>query len=1269
MRNADGRLVFSATDLSLHLACPHLTTLRRAEACGEITPPLRYDDPRAEALKQRGIEHEQRILERLAAEGRTVATITAPGAPFARQDWATAAARTADALRRGVDVVYQGRLESGDGLWSGYPDFLIRVETRSALGAWSYEAADAKLARTARGTALLQLLLYSDLLAMVQGHEPEQMHLALGGGDGHIDASFRVVEYAAYYRAVRRTFEAHADAPPETYPEPVDHCRLCDWNGHCVARRRDDDHLAQVAGITRGQRQRLVARDIPTMAALGGLSLPVDPAIDGVSPAALGRIREQARVQDAARRSGTRLHELIEPVEPETGLAALPEPSAGDLFFDLEGDAFAGEGGLEYLFGFADRDGTYEARWALDPPAEKREFERFIDSVMARWEWHPGFHIYHYAPYETTAVKRLMSRYATREEEVDKLLRGRVFVDLYRVVRQGLRASVESYSIKKLEPFYGFERDVELGEATRSLIALEVRLESGHGAGVPDELRAEIEGYNRDDCLSTLRLANWLEACRAELEARTGESVPRPAPHDEEREQERESAAEVQAVFDALVAGLPEDEEALDDEQRARRLLAYLLEFHRREDKSTWWEFFDRCGMGPEELVEHRATLGGLTYTGAVGQIKRSTVHRYRFPEQTHEIEVGDTPKNPETAETDDLQRGFCGTVFALDEAGRTIDLKRGRNSPVPHPAALVPLDTVNSKVLRESLLRLAGEVASSGFAPDSPRRAAFDLLLRVPPRLGAVAPPGAGSSRDETAPPGGPRVAAPARLGTTGRLGVESPPGETAPPPFQGSGPVLHGEAAPPLPESTVVARGEAPLDTVRRIAPRLDRSVLPVQGPPGSGKTYTGARMILDLLADGKRVGVTANSHKVISNLLDAVCRAADADGGRTGRAPGSAPADAESGESSRGHETGGPSGAATTATVRGIQKVNAGDGCPDERITQADSNDAVAEALESGEANLAGGTAWLWAREEMADAVDVLVIDEAGQMSLANTLAVCHAARSLVLLGDPRQLDQPIQGVHPPGADVSALGHLLGEAATVDPSRGVFLDRTWRMHPDVCAFTSEQFYEGRLGTRPDLARQAVLGPGPLPGHGLRDLPVEPSGPTHASEEEAAYVAALTRELLDAGAAWVDRNGAPHPLTLQDILVVAPYNAQVAALRAALPDGARVGTVDKFQGQEAPIVLYSMATSSAADAPRGMEFLYSLHRLNVATSRARCVAAIVASPALLTPDCRTPEQMRLANPFCRFLELARPDGRVGSLRGRSRLHRMSAAQTPGAP
>ena len=715
-------------------------------------------------------------------------------------------------------------------------------------------------------------------------------------------------------------------------------------------------------------------------------------------------------------------------------------------------------------------------------------------------------------------------------------------------VRQGLRASVESYALARLEPFYGFAREVALPAAIRSRVRFEAWLESGDADdrtdGQPHDLHDTLERCNRDNCRSALRLADWLETCRRELEAKGGQPLPRPPADAEARDAEHEQAAEVAALVAALTAGLPADDAGLDDDQRARRLLAHLLEFHRREDKSMWWEFFERCGFTLEEHVEDRATLGALTYAGAVEQVKRSVIHRYRFPAQPHEMEVGDTPRDPFTG-------GSAGTVVALDDGAGTIDLKRGAGSAAPHPAALVPLDSVNARVLAESLQRLAREVAASGFAPDSPRRAAFDLLRRAAPRAGG-------------------------------------PPSEP-----DGAG---------------LVRRGETPLAAVRRIAPLLDRSVLPVQGPPGSGKTYAGARMILDLLASGRRVGVTANSHKVISNLLGAVCQA----------------------------------GGGQSADVRGIQKANARDGCADPRIVLSAKNDAVAGALAAGEANLAGGTAWLWARPEMAGAVDVLVIDEAGQMSLANTLAVSQAARSLVLLGDPRQLDQPIKGIHPPGADTSALGHLLGGAATIDPSRGVFLAETWRMHPDICAFTTEQFYDGRLVAQPALARQTVLGTGPLAGRGLRLVPVEHAGNTKASAEEAARVAALIRELLADGGAWVDRHGARAALTLDDILVVAPYNAHVAALRKALPDGARVGTVDKFQGQEAPIVLYSMATSTPGEAPRGMAFLYSLHRLNVATSRARCVAAIVASPALFSPDCRTPEQMRLANPFCRFREMA---------------------------
>ena len=237
MHHANGQLLFSATDLSRYLACNHLTSLRRRVAFGELEPPPPYDDPRAEVLRQRGLEHEQRLLEQLATEGRTVETIIPPDTPFSRRDPAATAAGTRDAMGRGTDVIYQGRLEDEGGRWSGYPDFLLRVDRPSALGGWSYEVLDTKLARRAKGEALLQLLLYSDLLTPAQGVEPELMYLALGGAGSKHPASFRVAEYAAYYRAVRQRFEAHAASPTDTYPEPVEHCGVCEWQQACAARR------------------------------------------------------------------------------------------------------------------------------------------------------------------------------------------------------------------------------------------------------------------------------------------------------------------------------------------------------------------------------------------------------------------------------------------------------------------------------------------------------------------------------------------------------------------------------------------------------------------------------------------------------------------------------------------------------------------------------------------------------------------------------------------------------------------------------------------------------------------------------------------------------------------------------------------------------------------------------------------------------------------------------------------------------------------------
>jgi uncharacterized protein len=387
-----------------------------------------------------------------------------------------------------------------------------------------------------------------------------------------------------------------------------------------------------------------------------------------------------------------------------------------------------------------------------------------------------------------------------------------------------------------------------------------------------------------------------------------------------------------------------------------------------------------------------------------------------------------------------------------------------------------------------------------------------------------------------------------------------------------------------------------------------QLADSVLAIQGPPGAGKTYTGARMICELVQQGKKVGITAVSHKVIRKLLEDVIQAAK-ELGLTG--------------------------------LRCVEKVSDKPEQDPPGIMLTTDNAEPLVALLGG-VQVVAGTAWLWSREDYFEAVDVLFVDEAGQMSLANVLAMSQAAKSLVLLGDPQQLEQPLKGSHPEGADVSALEHILAGARTIPADKGLFLERTWRLHPRLCEFTSEVFYEGRLHSREGLERQSIQGHPWLGEAGLWFIPVRHEGNQNASAEEVERVAVIVDTLIQPGVNWIDDKDRTRPLRLDDILIVAPYNAQVSDLAAGLP-GARIGTVDKFQGQQAPVVIYSLTTSSPEDAPRGMEFLYSLNRLNVATSRAQAMVIVVGSRRVLEPECRSPRQMQLANALCRYVELAR--------------------------
>ena len=840
MKFTDGQLRLAATDLSNFLACRHLTRLDTLQSHGLLAAPTQFDLG-FQKLIERGELHELRVLEGFQGDGCSVVEI-----PIDRDTPdAEKAAATSAAMDAGADVVYQGVLlvdhQSGIQLL-GRPDFLVRSDrvpgADGSATSSRYEVVDAKLARSAKARAVLQALFYSHLLAEVRGEVPTQVHLALGNREF---APFRVADYAAYERRMRSYLEEFLRdevgeySSVEPYPEPVEHCAICRWRTTCTQRRRDDDDLSLIAGMPTTQRVALKAAGVShrtQFAELGQL-----PDVDGAGTGALRRSQLQARLQVESERVGRILHELLDPdrdrdgvLVPNRGLLALPEPCEGDLFFDIEGARYYSEDGkefgLQYLFGIvdmADRDATgvprYTQIWAFDRIGEKKAFEELVDFITQRRSVNAGLHVYHYNHYEPTsvdhltelhetreeAVGRLMGRFATHEDEVDDLFRSGVFVDLYRVVRQGLRAGVESYSIKRLEPMIGFERQVGLDEATEHLITFESALEDGEGAADATTLEV-VAGYNEDDCRATLALRDWLELRRVDLAQKLGEPPPRPSV---EADDEAKVDPEVVRLKGALLEGVPDDPAERSEEDEAKALLADLLEWHRQEAKPAWWRFFRLREMSSAELVDEPDAIGEMVGGDVVGTVSRSIVRRFGFPPQEHGFGPGDKAQDPVSNKV--------WTVVEVDEERGTIDLKIGKakidEEEAPLPEAIVEGGPVGTKNLKARVRDLADRVAGSGFGAAD---AASALLLR-------------------------------------------RRPGDGAP---EGS-PLRHD--------------GERAGDAARRIILGLGGSYLPVQGPPGAGKTFTGADAIVDLVAAGERVGVTAPSHAVIRNLLDAVAERA--------------------------------------------------------------------------------------------------------------------------------------------------------------------------------------------------------------------------------------------------------------------------------------------------------------------------------------------------------------------------------------------------------
>lgn len=947
-------------------------------------------------------------------------------------------------------------------------------------------------------------------------------------------------DYFYYYQHLKQQFlQTHQNFLPEHRPNPADSAAWGRWSNYAQTLLIDSDHLSQIATITRNQIKKLNKAGLDTMQCMVDTSLV---HVKGINSDVFTRLKAQAAIQKNSQGCDTPLYQIL-PHDPgkKMGLSLLPPLSPLDIYFDIEGFPLE-EGGLEYLWGaaFFDAQGIrqYKDFWAHDKEQEKTAFKAFIEWAYERWLHDPNMHIYHYANYEIAACRKLMGRYGICEEMVDALLRNEVFVDLYKIVKGSLLLGEPRYSIKNVEHLYRGKRDTEVGSGGDSVVVYERWRESPDG-----------QTWEHSAILKSIRDYN-IDDCNSTQELvewlrkrQLENSITYLGKTEIIPAPENEKVTERTLLRDRLLQKTNERKaQGLDGEANIASLFAWVLEFHRREKKPMYWRLFDRLGASDEELLDDIDCLAHCVRTEKLAyKLKpkdRNLCYEYQF-DPNQEFKASSDKYKVLGQERAD---GKSISVEMIKEesnlAEGLIVLKTGAD--LENIITLIPDEDINAEPIPSAIAGVA-ECFEKGQLENT---AIYDFLMRNIPRI----------------------------------KGLKS-----------GSPIVSSHDPAERLNQIIVAIKN-------------LDNSYLTIQGPPGSGKTYTAKHVIAELLKLGKRIGISSNSHKAINHLL------------------------------------------ISTAQYCKDENIQASFACTkntDDVLSELGitvyKNDSIAGNVRA--ACVVGTTAWGFARADLEKAFDYLFIDEAGQVSVANLIAMSRATHNIVLMGDQMQLGQPSQGSHPEESGLSILDYLLHKTPTIPETMGVFLGITYRMHSSVNQFISEAIYEGKLESSPDNDHQRILVPEGYQGvlnkkASIIPLPVVHEGNTQASDEEVECIVRLANELL--GRQFIAKDGSERRIDWSDILFVAPYNHQVNKLRQALGNQAKVGSVDKFQGQEAPIVFLSMCASNANESPRGIDFLFNKNRINVAISRAQCMAVVTYSPLLLDTLVNNIVQMEQVNMFC---------------------------------
>ena len=1037
--------------------------------------------------------------------------------------------KTLEAMKDGCEIIHGGYLERDK--WRGEFDFLvINRKLKSNLGEYSYEVIDTKNSNKPKPDHIIQLGMYTYMLEEAQGVLPKRFTIIL---KNFVQEDIQVNQVNEFFKTHRENYEKFvSNGIDKTKPEKCSFCQICSWQNECEKTWIKEDNLNQVGGLNKTHLKKLLDLKIDNATKLS--ELDSNKTIKGLKKETSFKLITQAKLQKEFEKTNKPTF-INNPYNLKSlkGFNSLPEPSACDLYFDIESvEDHVYPGGLEYLFGIyyvEDNEKKFKAFWAHNKDEEKQNLINFFEFTKSHFEKYPSSKIYHYGSYEITALLKLSSLHKVKGIEYDQYLRLYKFVNLLNVNKQGIFISENSYSLKNIEKFYNFTRqgDVQKGDVSQEYYSEWIETQD-------QNFLDEIESYNKQDCQSTYELHQWL------LSIKPKDTLWFSPP-------EKENELELKDWELDMLTYQKKVENSDIEDPKIKQLMSDIIGFYNREDKPAWREFFDRRIKSDEELIEDPECIGNMILTGKPTPEKKSLIYTYKFEDQDFKLRKNKRSIIANNQDPD--QKDNAGTILDIDYKKNEILLKRGvASGKLPSILSIGPEKPRGSDKLVSNTYKFIDSLIKK----EKKNNALNDLLKKNHPKIKGL------KSGDKI-------------------ISSEN----------------FHKE--------------------IPKTISNLEDSYLYIQGPPGTGKTYQAANAIIELLKKDKKIAITALSHKVIHNLLQRIEKISK-----------------DKQFQFKGYKRG---------TLDDEDTVFNG-----EFIKTYEKDPIFMDALkETNTGQLFAGTKFHLASSYYDQKIDYLFVDEAGQLSLADLISIGNIAKNIILIGDQNQLGQPIKGTHPNNSGQSILDYLLEGKDTIPEDRGIFLNTTYRLNSKINEFISTNFYEERLICDQSTDKRIIKfnKNAKIKDSGIHFVQMNHKNNVQTSIEEFEVIKDLMNEMI--GLEYDDK-GNKRKLNVDDFLIISPYNTQVNLLTSKLEEAKisnpRVGTIDKFQGQEAPITIISMTSSDSDTLPRNKEFFFSRNRLNVAISRAQVASIILFNPKLLDFSPKNIEQIKLVNNFFKLLQ-----------------------------